>query len=71
LLQIAVARVVSENWQQRLLAEQQRLEQLCLQVELQTAVDVDAAAASVNTLLRQLATEPAIVALRSGKTNRG
>ncbi len=71
LLVFAITKVVSDDWQQRLLAEQQRLEQLCRQVELQNAVDIEAAEAGTLAILRQLATEPEIVALRTGKTNRG
>ncbi len=71
LLQIAVATVSNELWQKRLQREQDRLEQMCKQVELQNAVDVDAAVTLTYTLLRQLATEPAIVALRDANTTRG
>lgn len=71
LLQVALATVSNELWQKRLQREQSRLEQLCQQVEVQNAVDVVAAAATIHTLLRQLATEPAIVALRSTQTTRG
>ena len=71
LVALAGAKVGNEHWQQRLLDEQQRLEQLCRQVELQNAMDVEAVAAATHALLRQLATEPSIVALRSSHTGRG
>ena len=68
LLQTARARVASDEWQQRLLQQQQRLEALCLQVEQQEPVDLAVAGSETLNLLRQLATEPAIVALRNRPT---
>lgn len=67
LLQTARTTVATEDWRQRLLQQQLQLETLCRQVEHQEAVDVDAAAGATLMLLRQLATEPAIVALRNGR----
>ncbi len=68
LLQTARERVATDEWRQRLLQQQKRLEALCLQVEQQEAVDIAAAGSETLTLLRQLATEPAIVALRNRPT---
>jgi hypothetical protein len=56
---------VDATWQQRLLAEQQRLEALCVQVERQEFVDLEVTTSHTLYLLRQLATEPTIVALRN------
>jgi hypothetical protein len=71
LVELARTKVGNEHWQQRLHDEQQRLEQLCRQAELQNAVEVEVVAAETHALLRQLATEPAIVVLRSSQTGRG
>ena len=67
LLHTARATVVSEDWRQRLLQQQLRLETLCQQVEEQEAVDIAAASSETFALLRQLATEPAVVALRNAR----
>jgi hypothetical protein len=65
LVSTARSRINDGAWQQRLLAEQQRLEGLCAQIELQEFVDMDVVATQTMTVLRQLATEPTIVALRN------
>ena len=71
LLHTACAKLDDNDWKQKLLAQQLALEQLCLQVERHETVDLDAASSQTLTLLRQLATQPAIVALRNQQTIRG
>jgi hypothetical protein len=71
LLHTASMKIDNLEWRQRLASQQQRLELLCQQVEAQHSVDMDAATAQTLTLLRQLATEPAIVALRDQQSPRG
>lgn len=65
MLVLAAQRVASTPWHAKLLAQQQQIEALCRQVELQEPVEVELAHTDTMTLLRQLATEPAIVALRT------
>lgn len=64
LLQTALGKAVASSLRQRLQERQQQLEALCIEVESHNAVDLAAATADTYVLLRQLATEPAIVALR-------
>jgi len=71
LLHTALGKVAAVDWQQRLLVRCQQLEALCREVESVNAVDLDAATTDTYSLLRQLATEPAIVALRNFPHNRG
>ena len=71
LLHTACAKLDDNDWKQKLLAQQLALEQLCLQIERHETVDLDAASSQTLTLLRQLATQPAIVALRNQQTIRG
>jgi hypothetical protein len=65
LLQTALGKVRAADWQQRLQVRLQQLESLCREVESHNAVDLQAATTDTYALLRQLATEPAIVALRN------
>ncbi|MES2603462.1 MAG: hypothetical protein V4603_00905 [Pseudomonadota bacterium] len=65
LLHTACSKLDNNDWQRRLTAQQHALEALCQQAEQQNAVDLELATEQTMTLLRQLATEPAIVALRN------
>jgi len=70
LLNTALAKVAAPGWQQRLQTRQQQLEALCIEVEAHNAVDLEAATTDTYALLRQLATEPVIVALRNDSITR-
>lgn len=65
LLHTACSKLDNNDWQQRLTAQQYALEAMCLQAEQQNTVDLEAATQQTMKLLRQLSTEPAIVALRN------
>jgi hypothetical protein len=71
LLHTALGKVSTPDWQQRLQARQQQLEALCIEVEAHNSVDLEAATTATYALLRQLATEPAIVALRNNQVHSG
>ena len=67
LLQTALGVVADAGLQQKLAAQQRELEQHCLALEKQQMVDTDSVIAQTRVLLRQLATEPKIVALAALK----
>ncbi|HTR00428.1 MAG TPA: hypothetical protein VMH83_10575 [Candidatus Acidoferrum sp.] len=67
LLHTALGALGEGDWKARLLAQQQQLEQLCVQLEQQRAADVETAIAQVHALLRQLQTAPTIVAIRTAR----
>lgn len=71
LLHTACSKLDDNTWKQKLVSQQLVLEQLCRQVEQHEVVDLEAASTQTLTLLRQLATQPAIVALRHQQPTRG
>lgn len=68
LLALALARVTEGPLRERLLDRQQQLEGLCLLAERQEPVALDAVQTATRRLLQQLASEPAIIALRTFPT---
>jgi hypothetical protein len=70
LLQTAQAKLDDAEWRGRLAAQQLGLEALCIAVERHEWVDLEAATSTTFALLRQLATQPAIVALRNRQSPR-
>lgn len=68
LLQVAIDKVGEGEWRRKLEAQQQLVEHSCRLLEKQSSMEVETVTAETHTLLRQLATEPAIVALRSSRS---
>lgn len=72
LLSMAQQKVNAIEWQQRLAGQQQHIESLCRDLEKHRCeLDTMTIREQTFTLLRQLATQPAIVALRNTHPARG